>query len=141
MSMWKVVVAPEEDGQAWGKFLKQGIIAIGWCDRKMDNELPVRQFRKICQGDWILAHLPTERSGVSFLAVGLGRIISDYHEMEPDPSDGWNGSFRRQYRVEWVSTIQKRMPDIMRQCNYRTTVCRMRCELEAEVLRRFSIQD
>lgn len=138
--MWKVIVSPVENECAWETFMKQGIIGIGWCDAGMDYEKPVVEFQKIRKGDWIVAHLPKERSGQSFLAVGVGRVIGDYDgRFKPRPDDAWNGSFRRQFTVDWVSTARKRMPDLFTRCNYRTTVCRLREDVANKIMRRYGL--
>lgn len=139
MSMWKVIIAPVEDVSAWDNFKELGIIAIGWCCRSMDKEKPVLEFRKIKPGDWIVAHLPADRSGQTFLAVGIGKVVSDYEEVIPNPSEEWEGSFRRQFKVNWISTQQIRLPDLFRMCNYRTTVCRLKDDVAKAILQRYDM--
>lgn len=139
MRMWKVIVSPEEDEDAWEHFLQQGVVAIGWCCREMDSALPVQQFMRMCRGDWVVAHLSGKRSGVSFLAVGIGRLTSSYHEIDTRGDVTWNGRLRRQFAVDWVSTRRLRMPDLFQTCNYRTTVCPLSDDVTAEILRRYGV--
>ena len=139
MAMWKVIVSPDENENAWEDFVRRGIIGIGWCNPRQDDRAPVQQFVRMRRGDWVVAHLSGKRSGVTFLAVGVGRLTSDYHEVETTDPQEWNGPFRRQFTVDWVSTDRRRMPDLFRTCNYRITVCLLSDEVEVEVMRRFGI--
>ena len=139
MRMWKVIVSPEEDKDAWERFVQQNIVAIGWCCRELDSALPVQQFMRMCQGDWVVAHLSSKRSGVPFLAVGIGRLTSSYHEVDTRNDGTWNGNIRRQFTVDWVSMRRLPMPDLFRRCNYRTTVCPLSDEVAADILRRYGV--
>lgn len=139
MSMWKIIVAPDEDEHAWDRFLRDGIVAIGWCDRKWENALAVRRFREIKPGDLILAHLPEKRSGKPFLAVGIGRVLSEYHEVVSGEQDCWNGTFRRQFKVEWLSAAEHSIPELFKRCGFRVTVCRLSEDLAEQILRRYGL--
>ena len=139
MTMWKVIVSPEENENAWEDFSRQGIVGIGWCNPREDDKLPVQQFMRMRRGDWVVAHLSSKRSGETFLAVGIGRLTSDYHEVAPNNPVEWDGHFRRQFTVDWVSTQQMRMPDLFRACNYRITVCPLSDEVAAEVMQRYGL--
>lgn len=122
MTMWKVIVSPEENRNAWDDFLRQGIIGIGWCNPREDNHQSVQNFMKIKKGDMVVAHLSSKRSGITYLAVGIGRITSDYHEVVVNNPIEWDGSFRRQFNIDWITAERIRLPNHFRTCNYRMAV-------------------
>lgn len=139
MTMWRVTVRPIENKQAWQTYAQQGIIAIGWPGRVDDDAPQVRRFRDIKQGDWVVAHVPAEYGGGDCMSLGVGRIVSGYHEVgksELPAGDKWDGEFRRQYRVEWVfgRVSLRSVTDY-----YRGTVHRLTCLQERQVCQLFGI--
>lgn len=141
MVMWKVAVAPIEDENAWDHFAEEGVIAIGWCDDGPDyeNDPSVELFGHMAVDDYVVAHLPKKRSGISFLTVGVGRVTSSCIKRDMCGSAAWAGTFRRQCAVDWLSKRHIRLPDILSQCNYRRTVCQLDPALEKAVLRRYDL--
>lgn len=139
MRMWKVVVSPRENKNAWESFCTQGIFGIGWCNPREDDAPAVKQFLRIKPGDWVVAHLSSKRSGETFLAVGVGRVTSLPHEVDPGNQAEWDGDFRRQVTVDWLSTREMRLPELFKTCNYRVAVTPIRAEIAEEILRRYGV--
>ncbi len=104
MTMWRVTVAPIENLNAWKSFVNQGIIGIGWPSREFETDQSVVQFKQIQIGDWIVAHVPASHGGGPTIALGIGRVVGPYQEINQSdlhPADNWSGRFRRQYPVKW----------------------------------------
>jgi hypothetical protein len=139
MVMWRVTVSPIENRHAWRTYTEQGIIGIGWPERVDDDAPPVRRFKEIGHGDWVVAHVPVDYGGGDCLALGVGRVISDYHEVrrsELPPGDEWDADFRRQFNVDWVFGRVSLRPIT---AYYRGTVHQLRPNEERSVLQQFGL--
>jgi hypothetical protein len=136
MTMWKVTVAPDENLDAWQTYVQQGIIAIGWPERRYDSESQVVRFRQISRGDWVVAHVPPSHGGAPATAKGIGQVIGDYYEVkrsELPAGDGWSGAFRRQYRVRWTLG-DKPLRGILNSGHFRQSCILLPDELERRIL-------
>ncbi len=149
MAVYKVVIAPEEQLDAWPRFTELRITAIGH-PAKQEDEEPVRTFRQILNGDWVVAHLPGRRvptdlvrqcGGDTYVVVGAGEVTEGYR-VERDArtlmAQGWQGPLRRRLAVDWRPVSTQRMGDLLR--GYaRHAVVRLPADVGAAVLRRLGV--
>ena len=139
MQMWMVTVAPKEDFNAWSNFVDQGVIGIGWPERDQDDDPRVKRFCSIRPGDLVVAHVTPNYGGDSCLAKGLGVVTGEYEEISKSQlrsiGDGWDGAFRRQYKVNWKRIKDITLRDVVRQ--YRLVVKCMSDEEQRQILERF----
>lgn len=103
--MWMITLKPIGTVDAWQTCLSSGAVRIGWSSRHLDDEPPVRRFREIEIGDWVVAHVPESQGGAAATALGVGRIEGPYEEVpraNPPAGIPAEGAFWRQYRVDWT---------------------------------------
>lgn len=149
MAIYKVIVAPLEEPDAWPRFREQGIVAIGYPERRDDQE-PVRTFRRIKAGDWVVAHLPAKRVGAelarrcggdTFVIVGAGTVTRGYRvetDKEKLKAEGWNRPFRRQLSIDWQSASPERAPELGRGRAHRVVIL-LPDDLGAKILRKLGV--
>lgn len=104
MATWLVTIKPKHAPEAWPLCTSQGVVLIGWGERRLDDDPVVRRFRQIELGDWIVAHVPESHGGGAATALGIGRVIGPYQEVPRlnPPAGRPPGLFWRQYAVEWT---------------------------------------